>query len=230
MTRQILKDHLGLFLTWSRTDTDWSAEMIADAERIIRNGENAFYVPSYKKNPQAPTQSHVWSFLSTTLTLSLVNGTNAYDCPDDFSGFVDTELAYTTSNDWPLKLVEMWRVLEKIQAGTSMPSGITKPLLAAVRPKSVTATTGQIQQVLIWPTPTGSLTATGRYRTNPSAMSDDSHYPLGGAQFAECLLESVLASAEQFIDSPSTQHRERFAELLPACIDLDRRIHMSEAA
>lgn len=230
LTRLQLKEHLGMFLSWSRTIADWTAENALDATRIIQAGERQFYAPVLKsQNPNAPPKSYVWSFLSPKLTLAMT--TNATDLPDDFGGFLDTELAFTSAVTWPLTLVPIWRVLEKIQAGTSMPTGITQPLLGAVTPKvQAIAATGQRWQITVWPTPTSSISVTGRYRSNPLTISDDTYYPMGGEPHAETLLESVLAAAEEFMNDTAGVHRERFETLLAASVALDQRLHQQEAA
>lgn len=230
MTRLQLKQALGEQLSISRDPNDWSADAAADVNRILAKGLRSFYLPMIRsKNPNAPLETYLWNFLIRRTTVSLSNGTNLYSLGDDFSGWVDTELAFTTSKDWSLKLVEMWRVLEKVQAGTSMPTGITQPLLAAVEPDTFTATTGQRWKMLVWPTPTGSLTVTGRYRSEPDFFSDDAHYPLGGALHAETLLESCLAAAEELNDTTATIHRDRFQQLLEASIAADQELHSTAA-
>lgn len=230
LTRLQLKTAVGQYLSLSRTIADWSAENASDVDLILASGLRNFYSPHIKsKNPSAPHHTHVWSFLIGRTSVSLSNGTATYDLADDFGGFVDTELAFTSSKDWPLLLVPMWRVLEKIQSGTSMPSGITQPLLAAVERKSFTAATGQRWQIVVWPTPTSSLTATGRYRSEPDLFANDAHYPMGNALHAETIQESCLAAAEELMNDQSAVHRERFVVLLEASIAADRELHKSEA-
>lgn len=238
LTRTNLYDAVGQYLGVSRTSGDWSSETSSDIAFIVESGQRNFFVPVLvSKNPNAPTKSHVWSFLINRLTVTLTNNTATYDLPEDFSGLMDIDydgngvMAFSSAKDWPLLVVPMWRVLEKIQAGTSMPTGITQPLLAAVEPKTFTASTGQRWQLVVWPTPTtasGLNNITARYRVNPDKISSGSYYPLGGSQFAECLLESCLASAEEFLNDQSYIHRDRFQEMLAACVKLDMQLHQPE--
>lgn len=231
LTRLQLKEALGEFLGISRTVANWTATAAADVDRILAKALRSFYSPLRRtNNPNAPVVSHQWSFLIRRATVSLSNGTNLYDLADDFGGFLDSELAFTTSKTWSLKLVEMWRVLERIQDGTAMPTGITQPLIAAVEPKSFTPATGQRWQILMWPTPASSLTITGRYRSQPDFISNDAYYPLGGSLHAETLLESCLAAAEEFQNDSATLHRERFQQLLEASIAADKELHAANSA
>lgn len=227
-----LKGEIGQYLGASRTVGDWTPTMVADVERILGSGQRQFYEANYRPNPNAPLRSHVWSFLRKRASITLSNGTGSYDLPDDFGGFLDTRLSFTTTKPWSLELVSMDRVLEKFQDfGGSMPSGITQPLIAAVESKSSTlGSTGQRWSIVMWPTPASTLTVTGQYRLNPNLLASDSHYPLGGEAHAQTLLEACLAAAEEFKNDQSSLHRERFAELMAASIALDTRLHAQEAA
>lgn len=225
LTRLNLYEAVGRYLGISRTVADWTAENTADVAAIVAIGLRQFYAPT------VGGKSHVWSFLTPVLSVSLTNGTHTYTLADDFAGFVDEELAFTTSKTWSLKLVPIWRVLEKQQDSTSMPAGITQPLIGAVQPKTFTAATGQRWELVVWPTPTSSLTVKGRYRANPDAIAADGSYPLGGEQHAETVLASVLCAAEeQLNDGHNGPHRQRFNELLAASIERDMRLHRQEAA
>lgn len=224
---------IGAYLGVSRTVADWTAENTADIARILKVGQRQFYEPYYRPVPQAPLRVHVWSFLRARAAITLGSGTATYTLPDDFAGFLDERLSFTSTKTWSLKLTSMDDVQEHIQDyGTSMPTGITQPLLAAVESVSSTlGTTGQRWQIVMWPTPASTLTITGQYRLNPAALATDTHYPLGGEAHSQTLLESCLAAAEEFQnDQVSTVHRERFAELLAASIALDTRLHTQEAA
>ncbi len=233
LTLSDLKIAIGQYLGVSRTVASWTSETAADVGRILSTAQKAFYEPYYRPVPQAPLKVHVWSFLRARAAVTLGSGTQTYALPDDFAGFLDDRLSFSTTKTWSLKLTSMDDVLEHIQDfGTSMPSGITQPLLAAVESTSSTlGTTGQRWQIVLWPTPASTLTVTGQYRLNPAALATDAHYPLGGEAHSQTLLESCLAAAEEFQnDATSTVHRDRFQELLNASILLDQRLHAQEAA
>lgn len=222
ITRGDLKRHIARFWGASRTIADVTTTNSTDLTDILTSGERQFYLPP---------GGHQWSFLTSQLSLSLTNGTASYDLPDDFSGMLDDELAFTSSKPWPLKLCPLKLLLEKQQDGTSMPSGISQPLLCAVKPKtSFSPSTGQRWQAVLWPTPTSSLTAVGRYRALPNVMSDDAYYPMGGQPHAQTLIESCLAVAEEYMNDEDGIHRARFVDLMNASIALDLRLHSQEAA
>ncbi len=227
-----LKAEIGAYLGVSRTSSDWTAENLADIVRVLKSGQRQFYEPYFIPAPGAPPKVHIWSFLRARLSLSISNGTNNYDLPDDFAGFLDEELAFLTTKNWPLKLVPMKFFLEKYQLNQgAMPSGESQPMIGAVESKTSTlGTTGQRWTIYLWPTPASSLTLTGQYRLNPAALATDGHYPLGGEAHSQTLLESCLSAAEEFLNDSSTLHRDRFQELLASSIALDSRLHAQEAA
>lgn len=232
LTLADLKAEIGFYLPISRTVADWTAENTADIARILKTGQRQFYEPSYRPVPNAPLRVHIWSFLRARASITLSSGTATYDLPDDFAGFLDDHLAFTSTKDWALELKPMEHVLESIQRlGTSMPTGISQPLIAAIESKTSTlGTTGQRWQIVMWPTPASTLVITGPYRLNPNALATDTHYPLGGELHSQTLLESCLAAAEEFANDSLSIHRDRFQELLHASILLDQRLHPAEAA
>lgn len=223
---------IGQLLDVSRDPTQWTAETIADVGRILQSGQRQFYEAQYRPVPQAPVRVHVWSFLRARASITLANGTQTYALPDDFGGFLENRLSFTSTKTWSLQITKMDDVLEHIQDfGTGMPTGETQPLLAAVEMVSSTlGTTGQRWQIVMWPTPVSTLTITAPYRLSPNALATDTHYPLGGEMHSETLLESCLACAEERQNDQSTLHRERFQELLAASIQLDMQLHAQEAA
>ncbi len=238
VTRTKLKEAVGQKLGVSRTVGDWSATTASDVDRIIASGLRSVYSPMIRsKNPNAPLESYVWSFVRKQLSISVTSLTNAFDLPDDFGGVLDRDeygqqvLGFSESKDWPLIIVEPWRVTEKIQAGTTPPSGITQPLIASIEPKTFTASTGQRWQLRVWPTiASGTLTVVGQYHSIPDLISSDSNYPQGNALNAETILEAVLAAAEEYQNDQSSFHRSRFQQLLEAAIDADRKLHTPVAA
>lgn len=224
INRGIIKRELRRLLPYALTGS-LTTDQTSHVNDIIYQGERQFYHPTVGGKP------YVWSFLTRILSLSISSGTSTYDLPDDFAGIIDERLAFTSSKPWALELVPMEHVLEKIQDGTGMPTGITQPLIAAIQPKSFTSSTGQRQQIIMWPTPTSSLTVTGRYCRIPDQIADDdSYYPMGGGHYSQTLLESCLAAAEAEMNDEEGVHAKKFAERLAASIELDRMLHKSEAA
>lgn len=222
VTRGDLKRHVLRFWGASRTLGNITSENATDLADIIAGAERQFY---------SPPNGHQWSFLAGVLSISITNGTATYDLPDDYAGMLDQELALSTTASWAIKVKPLKLVLEQTQTyGTSMPSGISKPLMVAEKPKTFTASTGQRWQAQFWPTPTGSAAVTGRYRVLPNVMSDDTYYPMGGQPHAQTLIEACLSLAEQMMNDEAGVHTQRFNELMAASVAMDLRLHQQEAA
>jgi hypothetical protein len=222
-----------ILLPGSTLETDQEQTLLD----ITLSGERAFYEPALPPGPNGKPQTYVWSFLRGIVTLSLTSAT--VDLPDDFAGFLDDKLAFTSTKTWSLDIVEYWRVAEKLQDyGTSEPSGssLSQPVLAAIVPKTFTNTAGQRQQLTMWPTPSGSPSVRGRYKTTPAASSttasttDDAKYAMGGQSYSHVLLESCLAAAEAYVNNRLTTHRTLFQQYLASAIEMDKRLHQAEAA
>ncbi len=226
INRGIIERELRRFLQYALTGT-LLTDQDTNIDDIIHSGERAFYEPAIDGKP------YCWSFLTKIETITTANGTATYALTDGFAGFLDKELTFAAANTkpWPLLLVPLEHVLEKIQDGTGMPSGLTvaQPLIGAVAPVTFATATGQRQQITLWPTPNSILSITGRCRLIPDATPDvDADYPMGGQPHAQTLLECCLAAAEAFMNDEEGVHTKRAAERLAASIALDMRLHPQE--
>lgn len=146
-------------------------------------------------------------------------GFNAYDLPDDWGSFV-SPLTYrpgTSDLYSPIDIVGEHMIRTKRQAN----DWFARPQVAATRPKTFDATTGQRFQITFWPTPDDAYVLTYRYNANPNKLSSTNKYPLGGMRHGETVLASCLAVAEARRNDVQGLHRARFMELLAASISWD---------
>lgn len=95
------------------------------------------------------------------------------------------------------------------------------PQYAAVRPIASDGSARQGYEIVFYPTPDADLTIDYRYSVVPDTMSVDRPYPLGGAQYAELLLQSCLSVSEQRTKGEAGVETGRFIERLAAAIQLD---------
>lgn len=95
------------------------------------------------------------------------------------------------------------------------------PQYAAVRPLASDGTGRQGYEIVFYPTPDADMTLEYRYSVVPEPMSDDRPYPLGGRQYAEVLLQSCLALAEERVNGAAGVATGRYLERLAAAIQLD---------
>ena len=213
ITRTGILRYVGRFLGISRDSADWTTDQDNDVDDAISSGERQFYQPPIP---------HAWSFLKPVMVLPLVAGTGEYDLPDDFGGFVDPKLSFTSDSNAVLSvmLTSVSKILTYRQRTNF--ANTTQALYAAVSPLPQTGQSeGQRYQLLVHPEGSGILN--GRYYSYPYGISSSTPYPLGGQPHAETLLESCLAAAELQMNDMRGPHHERFMELLAASIELDRR-------
>lgn len=196
----------------------WTAEQTSLMDDIIRSGYRLFLKPRPVGGPP-----HEWSFVKPPFDLLLLEGVQDVDLPSDF-GFLCGHLYFvddTVSRATPIQRVNdgAIRRMRQSQAITA-----SQPTHCAILPNhGPTATKGQRNVLLLWPTPEQDYTVTGRYSLLPPALDITNPFPYGGAAHAETLIQACLCASEQINDTPgpATQH---FAECLASSIEYDRRV------
>jgi hypothetical protein len=106
------------------------------------------------------------------------------------------------------------------QLHATTPVGGT-PRYVAVRPKASEGSGVQRWEALFYPTPDEDLTLEYRYSVIPAPLSESHPYPLGGRQYAELLLQSCLAVAEERSGKTEGVAAARFLGRLAAAIQQD---------
>ena len=149
-------------------------------------------------------------------------GFPVYDLPDDWGSFIGPLTYRPGTGDLygPVEVVGEHHIRSKRQGSDSF----DRPQLAAVKPKTFTASTGQRFQISFWPTPDAAYVLTYRYNANPDAMTVTNLYHVGGMRFSECLLESCLAVAERKMGDMAGIHHQAFMSLLAACVSFDANL------
>ena len=143
-----------------------------------------------------------------------------YDLPDDWGSFIG-DLTYPpgTSDFYPPVPIVGEGML---RAKRQMAVWTGRPTLAAHRPKTFVATTGQRFELLFDPSPDSAYTLTYKYNANPNRLTATNKYHLGGMRHSECVLESILAVAEARVNDNAGIHAMKFKELLAASIAFDK--------
>ena len=152
-----------------------------------------------------------------------MSGTDDYDLPIGFAGFLDQYLSFTASDNrrWPVRETSVSQLLGMRQNATVTPN--IQEFWFAKEAKATIGTTAQRFQILLFPAPTADGTLTGSYYVTADAMTDSFSYALGGAIHTETLLACCMAAAELERDKQPGPMRERYQERLQASISLDRR-------
>lgn len=205
-------------LDFGTLPSKWDSEQLVFIDEVIADGLRDFYMPSVG----GAKERYEWSFLCVTGSLSLVNADFDYDLPDNFGGLVRRfVLTSGTTSAAILDVVDLDKILH-LQNKEPL-TGV--PRYAAVRVKSVTATTSVSQrwEVLFYPTPNASYTCKFEYPALPDMPSGNS-YLLGGAQHANTIKAMVRAAAERLTRPDEKRHFEEAQKSLAASIEYDREV------
>lgn len=213
--------HFLSFSTLTVADFETDEQTIFD--EVLRRGTLRFLYPP----PLEPGEpSHEWSFLKKNATLALSNTDFDYDLPDDFGALVPNTFAFQDGDDKRrLRQVDP----ETLRAAQSKDQQSGTPFYYALRAKDHTPTTGQLWEVLFYPTPDGSMTATYRYVVAPDVMTSTNKYPYGGTLHSNTFLTAVLSVAEERQDDNPGEMYKSFLGNLAASVRIDRELRGTAA-
>lgn len=217
ITRDDLMAKVGHFLGYSRDSSAWNPDQLDDIEDCVKTGLRMFYFP-----PPVGGESHEWSFLKPTLTISFTSGTYQYLLPADFGGFVG-DLTFTgTSSAMCARLpVVGEEMIRRLRGDNSSATG--RPQLAAQHPLKVDHSQSQRWELIVYPTPDATYTASYTANLLPDALFEAKPYPYGGPEHSEAIVAACLAAAEQHIDDMQGVHTAAFGIQLAAAIKADKQ-------
>lgn len=212
-----LKADVGFFLGWGRGedygDVIWTTQQTQAIDRCVKGGLRNFYHCGYN-----------WSFLRPVVTLPLQNADQTVSLPDDFGGVegqVVVTLGETGIQWWPVEFGGVGKVYQEF---AQYPTSTGRPMYCCVEPlKEQSPVRGQRFQLRFWPISDGDYTLKFQYYINPDYLSGTFPYAYGGAQHAECLLESCLALAEKILDNRADLHEQEFEKRLAISQKMDGR-------
>lgn len=202
---------VGGFLGYGVDSTAWNAAKLAEVDRYIQSGIRNFYYPP---------AGYEWSFLNPSTTIATAVGDDAMDLPDALSRITGNLHFAAALNCTPVTLVSEGQMMA-LKARTTTNA---KPKCAAIRSKVSDGAGGQRLEIVYWPTPDAIYTLTYRYEAYSGKLTTLKPYPLGGMKHSELIIESCLAVAEQRGNDERGAHTERFAEMLAAGIEIDKKM------
>ena len=207
-----LRREIGGKLGYGFDESAWGHEQSEHVNAIIQRGYmQMLYPPPLGENP-----SHQWSFLSPLAVLSLVADQEDYELPDNFSGVLGQ---FTVQATGSASLIPIVPELQLRQLASSSPQNGT-PKYAAIRPVQSDHSGRQKWLAIFYPKPNAALTLEYRYTVNPGNLSEAQPYPMGGKQYAECLLASCLSCAMEDSELAASAVK-KFSNRLAAAIQLD---------
>lgn len=213
-----LRKEIGEYLGYSPTSSAWTSAQADEIGRILNSGCRRVY---HALDPDT-NQAYRWSFLYPQFVLPIVTSKYEYDLSDDFGGFWGRLTCRSSASHW--LDIEITGEQQVREARMRNPNTTGLPRLAATRPAAYLpgGGQGQRQQVVLFPTPSESLTLEGRYFVLADALSATEKYPWGGAGMAECYRQAALAAAEAEREDMEGIHAKLFAEQLRICISADK--------
>jgi hypothetical protein len=207
---------VGGFLGYGVDSTAWNAAKLAEVDRYIQSGIRNFYYPPAVSGIPA---GYEWSFLNPSATIDTIAADDAMDLPDALSRITGNLHFAPVHNCTPVTIISEGQMMA-LKARTTTNA---KPKCAAVRSKVSDGASGQRLEIVFWPTPDAAYTLSYRYEAYSGKLTTAKPYPLGGMKHSELIIESCLAVAEQRANDERGAHTDRFAEMLVAGIEIDKK-------
>lgn len=206
---------VGGYLGFGYNEDNWTYDQDRLANMLTQNGIRWFYNPPVGKDDMV----YEWSFLKPTATLSLSAADYDYDLPADFGTIADDVTLARDDREQRIEIISEVRIRAKrASADASGP-----PKYAAVRPKAIDYTAEQSFEMIFYPTPDASWTATYVYNVSPADANSTNLYPLGTKTHGETILAACLANAEVHKHGQRGAQFDNFQDRLAASVSIDRR-------
>lgn len=187
-----------------------------EVDRYVQSGVRQFYFPPPIDGVEADFE---WDFLTADGTVALSPTFESYLLPDDFGHFAGPLVV--AGEKEPLRLVPH---ADLIRARAAAPSATGTPRLASVIAFSTYGDGGQRRALLVWPLPASETELSFTCVSAGSKLdATDNPFPLGGPAYAELVIESCLAVAEQRANDEAGAHTAKFQQLLAAMAQKSRR-------
>lgn len=218
LTRDNLREEVGLKLGYGVDTSGWEPEQISRIDICVRGGLGNFYVPI----TQDQKTIYEWSFLRLTATIALTDTQGADDLPDDCDGIIDGFVV--TTGDATAAVIPVIPVKDLLKLRATTESDAV-PKYAAIRIKDTDPTTAisQRYEVLWFPAPDAGNTVSYEYPVKVDTIGSTNTYLPGGASHSQTIIASCLAVAEQYLTPGETTHQQAFQQRLQASIEYDKR-------
>lgn len=193
------------------TFPSWAAdgELIVDGETYTVSTRDSGSQITLDDTSVAASAGETYQLIRPIITL-----------PDDFGGLISPLTWQPGQANWTtLKQISEFGVRDRRQYSDV----VEAPCRFAIRPKTLTAATGQRFEMMFDPAPDAAYIFTYTYRVRPNTLGS-AEYPYGGAEHSETVLASCLAAAESLRLGQRGDRYQYFLERLQASISYDRMI------
>ena len=209
-------------LSWGRNTegvgTAWDTTDTARLSDVIHSAYLQFLYPPILPGEKT---AHRWSFLRPTAPITTVASTYLYNMPATFGAIVG-DMVYDESHDESQVIRQVSPGYIDRQRAINDASG--RPVIFALRPKSVAETATQVTECMLYPTPDAIYSLLYHYDAQVVRLSSTHQYALGGQGHDETLLQSCRdIAAHRFRDQPGGPEHDLFMQRLQASVEFDRR-------
>jgi len=193
-----------------------TGEDLTKVKDIVYRGYRQFLFPIHP----VTGRGYIWSFRRKVGTLVTEAGKWVYELPEDFSYF-ETKLTLIQDGNYPNpEYTSVSRIYEKRTADNTT----SYPQYYGVRTGDYHPQTGQVYEIVFWPTPNAAYNYTYNYVFVPEKPANDDDVFIGGPEASECILEMALAVAEVQEDDTVGIHNQQAQALLAKLIRSDEKL------
>ena len=187
-----------------------------EVDGYIQSGIRNFYYPP---KMEGVDEHFEWSFIRQTGSIATSAGVGSYFLPDGF-GRVAGQISVAGDFGPTIPVIPYGEIV-KMRERAVQPD---RPRFAAFTAEQAFGTRGQAKKIHLFPTPDKEYTLNFVCDADTGRIDPVNRpFPLGGAMFAELVVESCLAVAEQRADDEAGLHTQKFHELLVSFIARDRK-------
>lgn len=202
------------------TDAVWTERKLAIVRELVKSTLRRFYFNAVILESGAV---HSWTFLKPFANLTLLEGAQTVDLPDDFAR-VEGRIVVSSSSNTNWQPVDIYGEPFVAQQYAMNSDATGAPQYAAIREvKGTSLTESNRKKLFVYPAADQDWTVSFAYSILPNCLTGDHPYAYGGAQHAETLKAGALAAAEFYQDNGRGVCESYYQEMLSTSISADRK-------
>lgn len=193
-----------------------TTRQIDEVDDIIQSGIRRYYYPPMMDGVDPNFE---WSFMRLDGSIETAADEGVYALPDGF-GRIAGQIEVVNERGTSIPVIPYGDIVR--MRNRSSQTG--RPRFAAVESVNEFGDRGQRKSLILFPTPDRAYSLAFKGDADTGKIDAEQHtMPLGGAMFAELIMESCLAVAEQKANDEIGIHTQNFNSLLVSTIQRDRK-------